>query len=92
MQVIFCKKAAPKTGTAEATKLAAEAAQLAENLPDGAAAGIGAAAGEVEHLADLLIRILSREDGYDCNRFVTIYQAVNTGSAGTVFIYTGSWV
>ena len=61
------KKAAPHRGAAGSMKLAAEAAHLAENLPDGAKAGICAAAIEEEHLADLLIRILSREDRYDCN-------------------------
>ena len=59
-----------KSGSAFAeppnSELAAEAAQLAENLPDGAAI-------EVTHLADLL-KYLSREDRYDCNRFVTILQ------------------
>ena len=46
------------------TALAAETAQLAENLPDGAAFGtaIGVAS-EEEHLADLLIRICLARTG-----------------------------
>jgi len=42
---------------------AAEAAQTAENLPDGAAVGTTAiVAVKEEHLADLLLWISSRED------------------------------
>ena len=59
--------------------LAADAAQLAEDLPNRAAirSAVGVAIKE-EHLADLLSVFVSRRQ-VDCNRFVTIYQSVNSG-------------
>jgi hypothetical protein len=58
---------------------AAEAAQLAEDLPNRAAirSAVGVAIKE-EHLADLLSVFASRRQS-NCNHFVTIFQAVNTG-------------
>lgn len=72
------KKTIPQKAGSQKSGLAAETAQLAENLPDSVTIGvaIGVAAKE-EHLADLLFRILSREDRMDCNRFVMKMQAVN---------------
>ena len=60
--------------------LAAKAANPADDLPDGAAASaaVGITVEEI-HLADLLVRFVSRGQG-DCNRFVIIFQAVNPGS------------
>ena len=51
-------KNGPAGGRTAKIKLAAEAAKLAENLPDGAATGVADRVTREEiHLADLLIRI-----------------------------------
>ena len=66
---------------AEDVELAAGAANLAENLPDGAATGVAIGiAREEEHLADLLFRILSREDRRDYSNYAISFQAVNIGN------------
>ncbi len=58
------KETALPESRAAITVLAAEAADLAENLPDGAAIHIAAiSAREEEHLADLLIRICLARTG-----------------------------
>ena len=61
--------------------LAAEAAQLAQNLPDGAAVSVTITiAVHEKHLADLLLEFVSRGQ-LDSNKFVTFSQAVIYGNS-----------
>ena len=53
----FAKRTALRNGRAAEIRLAAEAAKLAEDLPDGAAIAAAGVAREEEHPADLLFRI-----------------------------------
>ena len=61
--------------------LAAETAKLAQKLPDRTAVSAEVCVARKEkHAMDLLSVVVSRGH-QDCNRFVTILQAVNTGYA-----------
>ena len=63
--------------------LATETAESAEDLPDVIAVIAGIATGVARkdiHLSDLLMEFVSRGQ-LDCNRFVTIAQAVNVSNS-----------
>ena len=70
--------------------LAAETAESAQNLPNGVAAlVVGVAtvvAGKEKHPSNLLLKFVSRVQ-LDCNRFVTILQAVNLSISACFFPY-----
>ena len=70
--------------------LATETAESAQNLPNGVAAlVVGVAtvvAGKDKHPSNLLLKFVSRGQ-LDCNRFVTLLQAVNLSISACIFPY-----
>ena len=73
----FLQKTALLLRRAAHILLAAEATNLAENLPDGVAIGVTTGiAREEKHRATSFSEFVSRRP-WGCNRFVTIYQAAN---------------
>ena len=74
-QVFFRQKTVLPRGRTAEIELAAEAAELAENLPDGAAIGAAVVFIEEEkHLADLLIRICLARTGWIVTDLLSIFK------------------